>query len=137
MYSLYKSGHNQCKKRSLGTYKLDIGSFVRAYTRQMQNEYEAKGQDYEVDEESMNYLQCQQYYYNNNLVSNRWICALLYSIHVRIYLFQNDMIHAFDTISCLLNFVTFILSPTCFIWQCIDNPSISYKTMTVLHESRM
>lgn len=67
VYSLYKSGHNQCKKRSLGTYKLDIGSFVRAYTRQMQNEYEAKGQDYEVDEESMNYLQCQQYYYNNNL----------------------------------------------------------------------
>lgn len=53
----------------MGTYKLGVDSFVRAYTRQMEVEYEAKGGEYEVDEDAMGYLQCQQYYYNNNLVS--------------------------------------------------------------------
>lgn len=51
----------------MGTYKLGVDSFVRAYTRQMEVEYEAKGGEYEVDEDAMGYLQCQQYYYNNNL----------------------------------------------------------------------
>jgi hypothetical protein len=69
VYQLYKSGHNTCKRKSMGTYKLGVDSFVRAYTRQMEVEYEAKGGEYEVDEDAMGYLQCQQYYYNNNLVS--------------------------------------------------------------------
>jgi len=64
VFQLYKSGHNTCKRRSTGTYQLDVEDFVRAYTRQMQLEYEAKGGEYEVDEEAMEYFQCQQYYYN-------------------------------------------------------------------------
>ena len=70
---MFKSGHNQCKKKQTGTYKLDLESFIRAYTRQVKEEYEAKGADYDVDEDAMAYLECQQYYYNNNLVSDtKW-----------------------------------------------------------------
>jgi len=67
VYKMFKSGHNQCKKKQTGTYKLDLESFIRAYTRQVKEEYEAKGADYDVDEDAMAYLECQQYYYNNNL----------------------------------------------------------------------
>jgi len=35
----------------------------------MEKEYEAKGAEYEVDDEVFEYLECQQYYYNNNMVS--------------------------------------------------------------------
>jgi len=66
VYQLHNSGHNQCARKTMGTYKLDIPSFVRAYTRQMKQEYEAKGADYDVDDEAMEYLNCQAYYYNNN-----------------------------------------------------------------------
>ncbi len=68
VFQMYKKGHNQCKRRSLGTYKMDVDYFVRAYVRQLQREYESKGQEYEVDGEAMEYLKCQQYYYNNNMV---------------------------------------------------------------------
>lgn len=33
----------------------------------MEKEYEAKGAEYEVDDEVFEYLECQQYYYNNNM----------------------------------------------------------------------
>ena len=48
---------------------MGIGSFVKAYTRQMEKEYEAKGAEYEVDDEALEFLECQQYYYNNQMVS--------------------------------------------------------------------
>jgi len=67
VYQLYNKNHNQCKKKSRGTYKMGIGSFVKAYTRQMEKEYEAKGAEYEVDDEALEFLECQQYYYNNQM----------------------------------------------------------------------
>jgi len=67
VFTMYKKNHNQCKRRSNGSYKLSIASFVRSYVKQMQVEYERKGADYEVDEDAMEYLECQQYYYNNNM----------------------------------------------------------------------
>lgn len=117
---MFKSGHNQCKKKQIGTYKLDLESFIRAYTRQMKEEYEAKGADYDVDEDAMAYLECQQYYYNNNLVSDtelngmEWnktkyhsecgcIFFLLYfQIHLLTY-FLTNLIH---TISYILSTIT-------------------------------
>jgi hypothetical protein len=48
---------------------MGIGSFVKAYSRQMEKEYEAKGAEYEVDEDAFAYLECQQTYYNNQMVS--------------------------------------------------------------------
>lgn len=66
VYQLYNKGHNQCKRKSMGTYKLDLETFIRGYSKQMKQEYEAKGQDYEVDNDAMAYLECQEYYYNNN-----------------------------------------------------------------------
>ncbi len=65
----------------MGTYKIDIPSFVRAYTRQMKQEYEAKGADYDVDDEAMEYLNCQAYYYNNNQV-----CIHPHEIDLRFYM---------------------------------------------------
>lgn len=67
VYSMYQSNNNQCARRSIGTYKAPIATFVRAYTRQMQIDAERKGQEYEIDDEAAEFLQCQQYYYNNNL----------------------------------------------------------------------
>jgi len=67
VYQMYKKGHNQCKRRSLGKYKMDVDSFIRAYVSQLEQDYLAKGAEYEVDDEAMEYLQCQQYYYNNNM----------------------------------------------------------------------
>ena len=69
VFSMFNSNHNTCKRRSSGTYQLPIESFVRAYVKQMTVEYERKGMDYEVDDEAMQFLQCQEYYYNNNMVS--------------------------------------------------------------------
>lgn len=67
VFTLYNKNHNQCKRKAKGTYKASIETFVRAYTRQMEKEYEAKGAEYEVDEDVFEYLECQQYYYNNNM----------------------------------------------------------------------
>jgi len=67
VYTLYNKNHNQCKKKARGTYKMGIGSFVKAYSRQMEKEYEAKGAEYEVDEDAFAYLECQQTYYNNQM----------------------------------------------------------------------
>lgn len=67
VFDLFQNNHNQCKKKSLGTYKQDITSFVVAYAKQMKQDNEKNGNGYEVDDGVMEYLQCKQYYYNNNL----------------------------------------------------------------------
>mgnify|MGYP006102917927 CR=1 FL=1 len=58
VFTLYNKNHNQCKRKAKGTYKASIETFVRAYTRQMEKEYEAKGAEYEVDEDVFEYLEC-------------------------------------------------------------------------------
>jgi len=45
----------------------------------MEKEYEAKGAEYEVDDDVFEYLECQQYYYNNNMVSFLDLTNSLYS----------------------------------------------------------
>eukprot|EP00557_Chaetoceros_sp_GSL56_P008666 CAMPEP_0176494400 /NCGR_PEP_ID=MMETSP0200_2-20121128/10074_1 /TAXON_ID=947934 /ORGANISM="Chaetoceros sp., Strain GSL56" /LENGTH=372 /DNA_ID=CAMNT_0017892151 /DNA_START=147 /DNA_END=1265 /DNA_ORIENTATION=- len=67
VYSLYNKNHNQCKRNQMGTYKMSVENFIRAYMKQVQKEYENNGNEYQVNGETMAYLQCQQYYYNNNL----------------------------------------------------------------------
>ena len=52
----------------MGTYKTTIPYFLRAYIKEMKKEYAAKGADYEVEEEALEFLECQQYYYNNQMV---------------------------------------------------------------------
>lgn len=114
---MYKKGHNQCKRRSLGKYKMDVDSFIRAYVRQLEQDYEAKGAEYEVDDEAMEYLQCQQYYYNNNMVRNllikMWKWLYLFSAHNNIFLCvqyylkvgcrttgKGFMVHAYSDMYC-------------------------------------
>lgn len=68
VYEIYKKGHNQCRKKSMGKYKMGVSSFLRAYVKQQKQDYEKRGQDYEVDEDVMGYLECQEYYYNNAMI---------------------------------------------------------------------
>jgi len=66
VFDMYGEGHNQCKKKSMGTYKATVQYFVKAYVKQKTQEAEKYGGDYAVDDESINFLYCQQYAYNNN-----------------------------------------------------------------------
>jgi len=66
VFELYGEGHNQCSKKSVGTYKTSVQYFVTAYVKQKQQEAEMSGGDYEVDEEAIGYLYCTQFVYNNN-----------------------------------------------------------------------
>ena len=65
---MFKKGHNTCKKHSTGTYQTDVYTFVHAYVKQGERDAERNGGEYEVDDEAMEFLSCQEYYYNNNMV---------------------------------------------------------------------
>ena len=67
-FTLYKKNNNSCRRNAMGTYKTTIPYFLRSYIKQMKKEYEAKGAEYEVEEEALEFLECQQYYYNNQMV---------------------------------------------------------------------
>lgn len=68
VYDIFQKNHNQCKRNRMGTYKTDITSFVVSYAKQQRQDNEANnGNGYEVDDEVLEYLTCQQYYYNNNM----------------------------------------------------------------------
>lgn len=70
VFDIFQKNHNTCKRNRLGTYRLDLLSFVVAYAKQQRQDNENNnGNGYEVDDEVMEFLQCQQYYYNNNMVS--------------------------------------------------------------------
>lgn len=67
VFDLYQANHNSCKRRSLGTYKQDLMTFIVAYAKQTRQDNEKNGNGYEVDDDVLEFLQCQQYYYNNNM----------------------------------------------------------------------
>lgn len=66
VFDIYGSGNNNCKKKSVGTYKSPVQYFVKAYVKQKMQEAEQNGGDYDVDQDALNYLMCQQFVYNNN-----------------------------------------------------------------------
>ncbi len=82
VYDIFQKNHNQCKRNRMGTYKTDITSFVVSYAKQQRQDNENNnGNGYEVDDEVLEYLTCQQYYYNNNMVSSwtkmgKGVCGL-------------------------------------------------------------
>lgn len=57
--------NNQCRRHSLGTYKVDITTFVVAYGKQQQQDKEKGEYAYELEDDVYDMLECQQYYYNN------------------------------------------------------------------------
>ena len=77
VYSLYNKNNNQCRNNRMGTYKMSVGDFIHAYTKQVQKEYEVNGKEYQVNGETLAYLKCQEYYYNNVLVSITLISLIL------------------------------------------------------------
>jgi hypothetical protein len=64
VYSIYGTNGNTCSKGSKGTYKMPAVSFVRAYIKQLQHEYELKGNEYKPGDGVRENLSCNQYYYN-------------------------------------------------------------------------
>ena len=68
VFTMYGAGNNSCKKKSLGTYKTDLGYFIKAYGKDLYQTSAASGGQYKVDQDAMTYLFCTQYYYNNNMV---------------------------------------------------------------------
>mmetsp|Transcript_19797 Transcript_19797/g.24419 ORF Transcript_19797/g.24419 Transcript_19797/m.24419 type:complete len:206 (-) Transcript_19797:2-619(-) len=68
VFDIYQSNHNSCKKKSLGTYRADLQSFVLSYAKQQRQDNEQNnGNGYEVEDDVLQLTQCQQYYYNNNM----------------------------------------------------------------------
>ena len=58
----------------MGTYKASIPSFVKAYTKQVENDAELSGQGFDLSDDAMDLLQCSEHYYNGVQVKNhRWI----------------------------------------------------------------
>ena len=57
----------------MGNYKLDVGSFFKAYVKHKQQMKDNYGIEYEEpNEDTLMYLSCQAVYMNNNLVSHIW-----------------------------------------------------------------
>lgn len=70
VFEMYKRNNNQCKRNKMGTYKTDVGSFVKAYMKQKEQIKDTYGVDYNApDDDVLQYLNCQQVYSNNNWVS--------------------------------------------------------------------
>ncbi len=54
----------------MGTYKTDVDSFIKAYVRHKEQMKETYGVDYEEPgDDVLQYLNCQQVYVNNQMVS--------------------------------------------------------------------
>ena len=70
VFSMYRKNHNQCSGKKMGTYRTDIGSFIKAYVRHMEKMKNMYGIEYEEpDDDALMYLNCQAAYNNNRLVS--------------------------------------------------------------------
>lgn len=80
-YELYGKGHQQCTKKSDGTYLMPVGQFAKAYQAQMQIDYNLKGADYEAPD-ALAYTDCTQFAYNDDTYVSLFllffpICVLL------------------------------------------------------------
>lgn len=68
VFSMYRKNHNQCSGKKMGTYRTDIGSFIKAYVRHMEKMKNMYGIEYEEpDDDALMYLNCQAAYNNNRL----------------------------------------------------------------------
>ena len=63
---MFGKNHKSCSKKSLGTYKATLYDFVKAYTKQAENDAAANGSGFEASEDAIDLLQCQGNYYDDN-----------------------------------------------------------------------
>merc|ERR1712238_524759 len=61
----------------LGTYRATLYDFVKAYTRQAEDDADANGQGFEASEDAMDLLECQGNYYDDNggYVYHKIVCG--------------------------------------------------------------
>ena len=71
VFTMYKNDNHSCSKNKMGTYKTDVGSFLKAYVRQKEQLKENYGIEYQgPDDKVMMYADCQAIYNNNVLVGH-------------------------------------------------------------------
>lgn len=93
VFSMYRKNHNQCTGWKMGTYRADIGSFVKAYVRHKQKLKNMYGIEYEEpNEDSLMYLNCQAAYNNNRLFYLKIGCRQGYG--------NGFQLHAYTDSSC-------------------------------------
>merc|ERR1712037_796200 len=68
VFNMFEKGHNQCKRKSLGTYSASIPNFVKAYTKQMEDNADIQGQGFDISDDAINLLECYQYAYNSDVI---------------------------------------------------------------------
>lgn len=74
MYDIYGKNGSTCSKNSKGTYKMPVTSFVRAYIKQVQHEYQLKGNEYKPGDGVRENLSCNEYYYNGQAMYTQIGC---------------------------------------------------------------
>ena len=71
VYAMYEKYYNHCADRALGTYMVDVPTFMTAYLSQLELNAGDTGADYESPDSS--YMNCYEYYSNEVAVSV--VCA--------------------------------------------------------------
>lgn len=78
VYSIYEKYYNHCADKAVGTYMIDVPTFMSAYIEQVELNAEdmANGDDYVAPDGT--YVNCYPYETNNGVVSKRcdWFCRL-------------------------------------------------------------
>jgi hypothetical protein len=85
VYSMYDKYYNHCSDKSVGTYMIDVPTFMSAYLGQLDlNGKDMYGDDYETP--AGTYIDCYPYELNNNVVSKIFIMTAwwLHAIPIRI-----------------------------------------------------
>ncbi len=68
VYSMYDKYYNHCSDKALGTYKIDVPTFMAAYLEQLDlNGQDMYGDDYQTP--AGTYIDCYPYETNNGVVS--------------------------------------------------------------------
>jgi len=77
VFEMFGKNHKSCSKKSLGTYRATLYDFVKAYTRQAEDDADANGQGFEASEDAMDLLECQGNYYDDNggYVYHKIVCG--------------------------------------------------------------
>ncbi len=68
VYSLYKDGHNDCKRHKIGTYQVPVSYFLKAHGAQLYKESYYTGVEYK-GRDMQDYLNCQATKINDAYVS--------------------------------------------------------------------
>lgn len=74
LFSMYKEGHNGCKKKQEGSYAVSLSSFMLAASKHKEKLFEM--QEYDYDEpEALDYASCNVLYINDDDNNRQQVCS--------------------------------------------------------------